>query len=586
MKLKRTLLKISLLSATLTLASHCSKKSDEEKSSDSAGTGGAGTGSPSDISESMFVAYPSQLAIAIFTDESASSLRLEADPTKDENAAFDAAAASASKPLRERAQEAEDRLKGDVDDCLPDALKRKLPPDKETVLCYQFDGDMLAGVMPERGEGQDLGTKNGLDAEGQPCLISFARSRVAAVNDLLERAQGLVSAALCQAKKIDANVVPPVSVGDTLDLTSALAAAFGDRPLEVVTAKMERKEDIDSLPVYKSTIEIKEELFTRTVVLVHSPDYAADIYNGTLYTVEMPESASLGLARPPKDSHAHVLSLNYAKVATDDGFLIQGQLLRARLAPELVSVALNDSGLLDLSAYRDYSAEEDSHDYGTAKKENGTYYSNNEDATHQTKIDFSVNPETDEGTVSYAQNPGSTYFEAARGMVAEVSVVDGVRKGCAIAGAAVGKKRLMDGYSIARAQKEGVKLELIGFLHPFFTTANQGEECSLTADGVAEGDEIYYERTCTSGDKAAKWYQPQLEGNAVAETFATDQAGPYVTRQCYKYVEADAAYAIDTEEVPDAAGYQVIKNDAAGQMVEPPPTDGVKPFEDGVAKED
>lgn len=56
---------------------------------------------------------------------------------------------------------------------------------------------------------------------------------------------------------------------------------------------------------------------------------------------------------------------------TATGYEMQGDLIRANLAPELVSVALGTSGVLDLSSYRDFSVSENDPHYGSGKKADG-----------------------------------------------------------------------------------------------------------------------------------------------------------------------------------------------------------------------
>lgn len=589
-----------ILLSSAAFAVSCSKKADDPAAPATTTTTATATGTVATVSTStgstsitsMLNAYPSDLALAIFTDDSSTSLRLAEEATEaEEKQAFQ----EAGRPLKERGEAQEKRLKGEVDDCVADALKRA-PISGSTETCYEFDQDMILGG---RSDGEPNGTKNGLNKDGVPCMVAFAKSRVTDVNDLLDRAQGMVSTMLCQAKKKDATAQPPAEVGGVLDLKAKLGEAMGAKAKEIVSAKIERLADVDSLPVYKSTVEMKEADRTRTVVLVHSPG-ADGTYHGTVYTIQHRESTTAlalagsgsgtgsGSGGAQAESKDHVLSVTYAKIKTDTGYLLQGDLIRANLAPDLVDVALGEDGVLDLSAFRDFSVAESDGHYGAAKKADGTYYAHNEDAERQTRITFSLDPATDAGTVSFAENPGSNYSEAARGMIAQVAVVDGVKKGCATSGAALGKDNLMQANSIAKSQKDGTTLDFIGFYHPQFdiNPAHLSAGCS-----VAEGDDEdghYYEKTCTGNQQGViKWYEPKAADAVLAHTFATEQSGGIVTRQCYEYDVTAEAYKLDATEITDESGYQLVKNDSVGKLVQPPALNAkVKPFDGKIGKKE
>ncbi len=567
-----------------TLFTGCSKEEDEAKDEDEAEIAAVATvGAVLATPTSMDTAYPTELAISFFSSSSAAALHL----VEEAPAAADTEAAKASeRPIKERKGDAENRLKGMVDDCVADALKRA-PVNGKSETCYEFDQDMLWGLRA--ADQAANGTHNGLNAEGAPCMVAFAKNKVSLVNDLLDRAQGMVSTMLCQAKKIDANAQPPTTVGGLLDLKAILTQAMGAKADRIDAAKLERLADVDGKAVYKSTVEMQQGSRGRTVVLVHSPG-ADGTYNGVLYTIEtkIPGAVAEGVG-PAGDSKTRVLSVTYAKVKTATGYEMQGDLIRANLAPELVSVALGTSGVLDLSAYRDFSVATTDPKYGSAKKADGTYYLHNEDASGQTRISFVVNPDTEEGTVTYAENPGSNYTEMARGMTAQIAIVDGVKKGCSVSGAAVGRTNINQSYSIAKSQKEGVPLEFAGFYHPFFNDLIQGgETCTMTSNPGFDASGDFYEKSCTRDAATAvmKWYEPNVSATVLAQAFATDQVGPIVTRQCYKYDTATAAYVLDTDAIPDAAGFELIASNDDAKFVKAPAIDAnvVKPFAGDLAK--
>lgn len=577
------------------LQSGCGSKKDssDDSSSDqptsTAGTNtGSNTSTTTDTTAAMLQVYPSQLALSIFSSDDAAALRLLADtPTEEDE---QAAIADASRTPAKVAAESKERLQGKASSCIPDILKRP-PPMGRGETCYEFDQDQIYG---KRGSGGYSGNKNGLNANGEACMVAFAKSKVAVVNDLLERAKAMVETMLCQAKKSNPNLTPPAASGESLDLKAALAEGMSGRADEFEVAKLERI-DVDGVAVYKSTIVSNRGGGKRTIVLVHAPD-AEETYHGTLYTIQHAETgltlsdhSGLGLnALPNNSAFDRVLSIKYARIedpAAPGSYRMQGELLRANLDPALTDTALGSTGILDLSAIRKFDVPEADPDYGKPVKNGQVVAIANQVLTGQTKISFDLSDDG-VGTTSYFENPGGNYSEAARGMVANVvKTSDGMLKGCSVSGAALGKDNLMQSYSIAKAQKLSVTLNPVGFWHPFFHTPQQNKPgCNAPTTG-SDTDGNFHEIVCTAGSPDnAKWYQPAIADTAMATEFVTNQVGNIITRQCYK-LNNEGIWAIDTDEIAETAGYELVRNTATNKLIAPPQlNEKVRPFGGEVGK--
>jgi hypothetical protein len=540
----------------LSLSVGCKKKDkdDDEETTTSrppifSGSGAVGDGT------SLSAVYPGQLALAVFTDESGSSLRL----------AEDEASVEAARPIKERAAEEEQIASGKAESCFSPALSRQ-SPNEGVETCYEFDQDMVYGGKTSAAL---KGTKNGLNSDNEACMVAYAKDRAKLINDMLDKAKGSVATMLCQAKKANPSVTLPASTGEQLDLKEILATAFADKgKANIEQAILERlDDDADANPVFRSTVKMVFGDMTRTVILVHVPSFTdPSLYYGSLTTITNREGGP--------SNKTMMMTVVYSKTRLEDGsYRLNAELRRAGVASELVATAIGSDGQLDFNAHRDFSGAEDSQNYGKGKKADGSYYDHNADMAGQTLITFQNNPDTDEGVFSYWENPGSNYSEAARGMVANVQLVDGVKKGCATSGAALNKTNLGLGYSIASSIKNSVTLEPTGFYHPFLENGG----CTITTGSDADG--TY--KTCTKNGGTLKWYVPLVSNAALADDFVSDQRGGVVTRQCYKFDDASGVYAIDTAEVDEDAGYELFLNTDTSKVVTPPDlSDIVKPIGD------
>lgn len=533
----------------------CKKKSDDDDDDDDSATsifsGGGGVGDGS----SLAAVYPGQLALAVFTSESGTALRLTED------------AAAADRPIKERAAEEEKIASGEAESCFSPALARQEPPEGGEN-CYEFDQDMIYGGRASEAK---KGTKNGLNAAGEACLVAYAKNRAAVINDMLDKAKGTIATMLCQAKKADPSTSLPAQVGEQLDLKEILASAFeGKGAAAVESAVLERLEDdAEGNPVFRSAAKMTFGERSRSVVLVHVPSLTdPEVYYGSMATI----------ADGAGDGKKMIMTIVYAKTLADDGtYRMSAELRRAGVAEELVNGAIGSDGQLDFNAHRDFSGSENDPTYGRGKKADGSHYDFNSDFSGQTLITFQVNPETDEGSFTYWQNPGSNFGEAARGMVAEVAIVDGVKKGCAASGAALDKDNIGKGYSIASSIKSGVSLAPNGFYHPFFND----QDCSVSTGSDSDGSY----KSCTKNGGTLKWYAPNVADSALADDFVADQRGGIVTRQCYEFDATAGLYVVDTAEIDEAAGYELFRNTETAKFVAAPDVgDVLKPLDGGQAK--
>ncbi len=538
-------LKIAVISlVALSISVGCKKKEDKDEEEVPAiptvfsGSGAVGDGT------SLAAVYPGELALAVFTDESGSSLRLVQDE----------ASVEASRPTKERAAEEEKIASGKAESCFSPALSRQAPADSAEN-CYEFDQDMIYGGNTAATL---KGTKNGLNANNEACLVAYAKNRATQINDMLDKAKGSISTMLCQAKKTDPTITLPAITGEQLDLKEILATAFANKGNATIeTAMLERLEDdADANPVFRSTVKMVFGDSTRTVILVHVPSFTDPaLYYGSMTTIANRSGSP--------DNKIMVMTVVYSKTRQDDGsYRMNAELRRAGVASELVATIIGADGQLDFNAHRDFSGSLTSPTYGRGKKADGTLYDINADMNGQTLITFQSNPETDEGSFSYWQNPGSNYGEAARGMVAKVEIVDGVKKGCATSGAALDKSDTGKPYSIASSIKQAVTLEPTGFYHPFLEVAG----CTVTTGSDADGSF----KSCTKNNTALKWYVPAIADADLADEFVSDQRGGIVTRQCYKFDDASGVYVIDTAETDEAAGYELFRNTDTAKFITPP----------------
>jgi len=469
--------------------------------------------------------------------------------------------------MKQKKQEAEKRLNGEGD-CMPGALGKK-PPNEGAETCYEFDQDMMYAA---KNGSTFIGTQNGKNAKGEACLPAFARSRVDFVADMVDRATGMIQAMFCQARKADSSLNLPAN-GQSIDMLAALKTAMGEKATRISKAKISREtnNDSDGNAIFVSEVEMVDmNGSTRAIALVHSPK-ANGGYVGTLIN-----GVANATQNNPQDANkVHYVTVAYSKTTDSAGkSTLNYELKSARMHAD-IDDAFDDNGQLDLNANANFSVASSDANYGRYKKADGTYFAQaNEAISAITYIVASVNPDDNTGTFLYSQNPGGNYSEPARGMVASLSLDSaGTLGGCAVSGAVFSNSG--QGVSARKALKEGASLDPSGFYHPYLNT--DGQNASATTGSDAKGS--YYTRTDSMGGQTVNpiWYVPSTSNAADATTFVTKQMSNLVTRQCFTL--NDGKYVINTTEIPDTAGYQLLKTDTPSpQLIKAPKSvDGVKP---------
>lgn len=547
----------------------CSKAStsDTVASVTAVPTPGASNTATSAALNALASAYPGGLSLSLFPTDVGTSLRLADEPAAD---AEDAAAGPKESPKTKK-EAAEKILNGKGDDCLPEALK-KAPPSESSEACYEFDQDMIYGYV---NADKKIGTKDGLNKSGEACLVAFSRSKVDQVADMVDRSTGMIQAMFCQAKKADVAIALPEK-GKSLDLLASLTKAFGSKANSVSKASIKRLDDTeDGLELYESTVEMQTgDGKGRVVTLIHSPGADGD-YRGIMLTSVEPD------ANDPNQEAIQYASIRYSRVTAEAKTTLNYELRSAHINKEYESV-FGEDGQLDLNIGADFTGSSTSPNYGKFKKADGTYFTDNNKAVSATTfISASVDADTGAGTVLYAQNPGGAYNESARGLVANLAVdeADGVMKGCATSGAALGTSAnpFSDGMSIRRSMKEDASLAPRGFFHPFLNNSVGGggpNSCSGLISGV-DTDGAFNQKTCTlpyggQDPQVVKWFTPAIS-SILATTFVNEQNGPIITRQCFKL--SDSKYVIDADLITSEAGYELVKTDdaaSASKLIAPP----------------
>lgn len=565
------------LLAIVPFALHCGKKSDDSPAPIRPSPGGT--------ESQLAVAYPMGLALSAFPRTVASaSLTDEAIPE--------------DKTIPEKVAEAEALVNGEAASCVPESLKKALRQER-SVTCYEFDHDMIRTKQVRGLQTQIIGTTDGTDGQGEACMVSFARSKVELVVDIVDRTMGMIQMMMCQAKKNDTNVSLPQQVGATLDLKAAVTAALtGDRGYSgratVTAASIERLPDIEGRPVYRNAINITEPSgIERTIRVVHSPKSDEDNseFNGTLWTAVKGEPAPApGLVGQTGKTRG--LSIVYRRTQSGGEPRVQYELRSGRFAPDLEPYMFKDSGVLDLNANAKFDVAASDAKYGRYQRADGSLFCEQLQAGHCpgendavdgiTYVAFDVNPDTNAGDLAYWQNPGGGYDENARGLVFSLLKNDesGTLAGCASSGAA--STDFTSGLSIRKMlhlREEGPladanELKPRGYWHPFLHGG--------TPTSTEPGFDYTAQRNSPQGDITLFWAKPLLANSARATQFAEDNDGSLTTKQCFKQDDVSGKYEIDTALTPGAAGYLLLDSGVGSEVseiVKGPPVDGIEMFE-------
>ena len=549
-------LKVVALMVGCSLALYCTKKKDDATAptatstvSSTATNTDTDTDTASDTTDTaatseLAAAFPGTLALTVFSQEvSGATLKLADEEVYD----------PAAQSMKSKIDETKEIVNGTADSCMPAALAKTFNKDTDES-CYEFDQDMIYGTNDSAlGTPNWLGTKDGKDSQGEACLVSFTRNQVSQIIALVDQTLGFGMAALCQVKKDNADAALP-EVGKTLDLKAALEGLFGSKAT-IETASLERLEDVDSYPVYRILITIKMTLggITRTVGIIHSPKNDDNTeYSGTIYT-QMDGDLSPGPGGSLPNNR--MMSIVYSRTADS----MKAELRTAQVTDTLADSAIDSNGVLEFNTGADFSGTEGAGSYGAY-----TGFAQANDAFNGISyVAFNLNPETNEGSLSYWKNPGGNYYENARGFnIAIEKNDDGTLGGCATSGAA--SIDFTHGTSIRRYLQEGgdLSLQSKGYWHPFFNS-------SSSSGTDADGDYL----TRTQGSQVPKWYKPLISDAAIKVAFANVNSGSYITRQCFKQNASSGLYEIDTDKVTETAGYEVFDTGNtvnAAKMIGPP----------------
>lgn len=539
---------VGILASALAVAAACGMNDDKTDPDDAAEKVRA-TIKGADAGQ----AYPQGLRLQLLPDaQGTTALALQdAPPPPPEDGASGAGTEGGEPPkgpasLRDAQKRDEKALDGKVDDCLPEVFKR--PPAAESGdQCYDFDQDMLRST----GAGEK-GTADGMDKAGKnACLVTFAKGKVRKVEDIVDRATGVVQAMLCQSKKGDDAFALP-ALGERKDLAPAFKKAVGKRAKAVTSANIERLADVDGKPVFRSVVVMTDERgVTRETRLTHSQTGESKdgigVYQGSLVSFTSSESAD----------KKQVLTVRYLRSEKEGAVRMKYDLRMADVHKDVAEKAVNEDGVLDLN-YGAEAAGERRHTLG------GVAQNSNEVFSGIRQIGFDLDPSSGEGAFSYWQNPGGNFKEPARGMIFSLAKdTSGKLAGCATTGAASSSVRnfLADGTMGELAPK--------ATFHPFLGDDANWQTVPLQSEGV--------DQTFQKGN--VKVWLPRLSDATLAKEFATRQRANLVTFQCF--VQGDAGtYAIDTTKIDEQAGYEVLRTEGnaadEGRLLPPPKLDDVQ----------
>jgi len=393
---------ISTVVATALVAGCSKKNDDDDEESSTAVSGSGGSGSGGSGSNALADAVPSSLALAVFPQSvDSASLALQSEEVEDPNK---------DKSVKEKVAENKERLSGNVSECLN--IKVFKPRNAMSKLtCYEFD----SGMNPFQLNDKTFGSKSGLDDSGkESCMVAFARNEIAETVERVDQAMELISGMVCQAQKDGTDVA--LTVGGSVDLAATLATATKGM-MPVTVAKITRlADDADGSPVYHSRVEFAlPDGRTSSLNLVNSTSAAGS--KGTLSFQRAGVRPDQAMQNDPNNDAAKhdLMSINYSRGSDDEGN--PRMRFEARFARMVKTIEPFDTaGLVNFAALPENAANSD---------------------VHAIKfIAFDMNPDTNEGALSYWMNPGGSYGESARGFLFNIEKGDdSVLKGCGISGA-------------------------------------------------------------------------------------------------------------------------------------------------------
>jgi hypothetical protein len=396
--------------ASLVVANSCGKKKSSNDGSDE---------------NPLASAYPSDLGLSAF-------------PTSGTKLADDDNSVT-KRPAKEKIEDQENRIHGRANECIDPRIfktSHKDDPQQTSEPCYQFDWDM----NPYTYNGASGGTKTGLNASGEACMVAFAREQVNKAADKVDRGLALIGGIMCQAKKSGASTALP-GVGETIDLSSVMGTALPPG-LTPKTATIKRLADSSSgAAVYQSVVEVADGRGkTMTTTLTHSPGVDG-AESGVLSQVVAEQDSGAGDSNNSGNKN-NAMSINYSKELVDGKSRMRFEVRRASIVNSITP--LTSEGLVNYPGI-------------AANATNST--------VHKIAfLAFDMDPETSAGSLSYWMNPGGGNTESARGFLFNVTASsDGSLVGCGVSGAA-------NNVSIRKAVTDGTVFENLkptNWYHPF-----------------------------------------------------------------------------------------------------------------------
>lgn len=530
--------------ASTVLVFGCGKKGEDEATTP-ATTSSVGASADNRLAN----AYPGDLSVSVFPETTTTTTLSLEDSASDDS-------------IKVKNEQADKRLRGKADDCVPEGLKKDVRQEGSET-CYDFDHDMI-GVRFDDGSGKAFGTANGKSKDGkEACLVSFARSKIDQVVDVVDRATGMVQAMLCQAKKADSNVDLPATVGGVLDLKAATDQAFAGAKREgkgftISTAKIERlADDASGNAVYKSTIVSSDPFGEREVYLVHAA--AADgLYYGTLWTKQKLNAGQLDTGK------VQGVSISYSKATVDSEQRLKYEMRSGRFHTSLNP--FGNDGIVDFNVGATFTGDASGQDFGKYTD----FQQANEAVNSMRFVTFDINPTTNAGTMSYWENPGGNYSEQARGMVFDIKNSDGKLSGCASSGA-TGKQGSY-GLSIRRYLREratatDLTMAPRGYFHPFLSATN-----NMGCNYAALSGQEYQNQTSGPGCQQKRSWKNLQTAGAPQTKFVTESMGTLTTKQCFSQ-NSSGVYEIDVTATASADGFDLVDfgDPAQKDKIIPPP---------------
>jgi len=465
-----------------------------------------------ELNASLALGYPEGLSVPSFSQTIESQgLVAEVDQT-----------------LNQKALESKSVLDGSIGDCFELLKKRsaQAEPMEGMERCYQFDQEMIYGYKDSVAN--LFGTTNGLSRKTdstEVCMVSFAREQMKMVERRIDESLDRAQVMACLAKKEGKSM--PSTVGDSLDLTAIMNSRKPSgmmNPITFESVVLKRLSDVETRPVFETTIKVMKDSKAEELVILHSPQSSDnnDSYNGVI-----------SIKRPENDK-TKAISIEYARTNT-------GGVRRIKASVRGGVFGASYSKLFDTNGRVNYADLVQNAD--------------NSVVSGMQLIEFDLNQSDSTGNLSYWKNPGGNYSESARGFVFKVEKDEATSrlKGCAISGASTG-------LSIRKSIAEGASLKPSGWYHPFFNGTTQSNDSNYDYQGTSP---------------IAYWKRPDFSDQAVATNFVTKQTGTMVSRQCFMQ-DSSGNYAIDTSAgIGGTAGYELIQTSDPAKFISSPALDGV-----------